>query len=173
MPVWPPNPGLTTNERWSDRTLEKPTENLKPIELLPGDSKKYETKCSRISSLVYTLYFLAQLQKLKFTMASQTATHLPVWPPEQRWSDRRTKADLTVWDRSRKATQGMAGLTATMAGLTARGLTELEQRWKWVILQTLNAIANCLIILRSCVYPHDIHNLPLDEYIGNFSENIS
>ena len=42
--------------------------------------------------------------------------------------------------------------------------------WKRVFPQTFNAIANCLIILRSWAYPHDIHNLPLDEHIGNLQQ---
>lgn len=54
----------------------------------------------------------------------------------------------------------MAGLTATMAGQTVWGLTELEQHWKRVISQTLNTIANYLIILRSYAYPYDIHIEP-------------
>ena len=35
----------------------KPTGIFKPIELLPGGSKNYETKCSRITLPSYTLYF--------------------------------------------------------------------------------------------------------------------
>ena len=64
----------------------------------------------------------------------------------------------------------MAGLIAELAGLTANDLTDLELCRKHVIRQTVNDIANCNIILRSQAYPHDIHNLPLDEHIGNFPQ---
>ncbi|MBJ4159951.1 hypothetical protein JGD54_25365, partial [Salmonella enterica subsp. enterica serovar Typhimurium] len=65
----------------------------------------------------------------------------------------------------------LGGLTATMAGQTASYLTAAQTFRKRVFSQTNNAIANCHIILRSCAYPHDIHNLPLDEHIGNYPEN--
>ena len=54
-------------------------------------------------------------------------------------------AGLTVNHKAKT----LAGLTASLAGLTAYCLTELELRRKRVFRQILNAIANCIIILRS------------------------
>ena len=48
---------------------------------------------------------------------------------------------------------------AVVVSLINCGHTDFpELRRKRVFRQTLNTIANCYIILRSCTYPHDIHN---------------
>ena len=77
-----------------------------------------------------------------------------------------------AWSQLWSTTQDRTGLTAPMAGQTAWDLTAPELCRTLAFRQTLNTIANCYIILRSCTYPHDIHNLPLDEYIGKISENV-
>ena len=65
----------------------KPTGIFKPIELLPGDSKNYETKCSRITLPSYTLYFWPSSNLTKFTSPVRPPTNgrsdrQPVGPPE-------------------------------------------------------------------------------------------
>ena len=126
----------------------KPSGIFNRIELLTGGSKNYETKCSRITLPSYTLYF--------WPRANLTKIKVPVRPPANGRSDRQHPNQ-----------NALGGLTATMAGQTASYLTAAQTFRKRVFSQTNNAIANCHIILRSCAYPHDIHNLPLDEHIGN------
>ena len=104
----------------------KPSGNFKRIELLPGSSKNYETKCSRITLPSYTLYFWPRANLTKFI--------LPVRPPANGRSDRQQQKP--------KNQIALGGRTATMAGRTASYLTAPELFRKRVFSQTINAIAN-------------------------------
>ena len=116
------HPGLKKNSSLENR---KPSGNFKRIEVLPGDSKNYETKCSRITLPSYTLYF--------WPSSNLTNTTRPVGPP-----------DLAVGPPATKTENQsvLGGLTATMAGQTATDLTAAQLCRKRVFPQTNNAIAN-------------------------------